>query len=333
MGDYFIKNKENIAMKKTVTSLVLFGLLLPIFGLVSSAKPPTSTEIYITLDDLWGRGCFDELDSYVSDIRNSWKNYLPVCLAYATYSYKCQVDVGEAISVLKNIRQSLNRDFVSASPVFMELLDSRILRYQKTADFRKNHGYTRERLLATIGPRKVDPEKRSKDWGDAMLYFNAPELYLSERGVVPANPESMMVTDSQLQKKERHDLLQSVGDDNVSIRTRKAAVKELVQKRADKGDLKQLARGLYEANMVYTYRETVKELASVGRDAVPVILEALNDSVASNTDKRCAIWALARVGVANQEVVQTLRSIAEDSDSTDGVSDYAKRALEYLKRR
>lgn len=319
-------------MKNAVTYLVLLGLLAPGFGLAADTQPPTSTSIYETLDDLWKQGRFDDLDSYVSELRSSWGDYLPARLAHATYSFKCQVDVEKALLILEELRAVLDRDLVFASPIFMDLLDSRILRYRKTAQFRSDNGYTREKLLTTIDPRKMDPTKRSKDWGDEMLYFNAPEVFLTEDGVIPAQPEDATIHDAAVMQKDDQELLQFLGDDNATLHTRKSAVRKLVQKRVERGDLKQLARGLDEANMVYTYRDTVEELTSVGGDAVPVILEALNDPASSNTDKKGAIWALVRIGVVDPEVIQSLRSIAEGSDRA-GVAGYAERALKHLQRR
>ena len=123
--------------------------------------------------------------------------------------------------------------------------------------------------------------------------------------------------------------MQSVGDNKTTMPLRRAAAKALAEKRASTGGLKELARGLDEANMVYTYRDTVEELAKVGRDAVPVALEALNDPARSNTDKKCAIWALVRIGVADPGVIQNLQAISTNADRAD-LAKYAQDALQYL---
>lgn len=316
-------------MKRIATYIVLLGLLFPVYSYSTDNKVPSSTVIYQTLNDLWKRGRFNKLDTYIADLRHSRGDYLPVRLAFATYSYKSHVDVDKAISELEEVRKLLTRDLLFASPIFMDVLDSRILRYKKTAQFRSDAGYTRTKLLTTIDPRKMNSSKRSKTWGDEMLYFNAPEVILSEQGVIPAYAEESMMPNTKLKQKDALELLQSVGNHKSSMSVRKTAVNELIKKRTAEGGLKELARGLNEANMVYTYRDTVKELEKSGTNAVPHVITALNDPIASNGDKKCAIWALVRIGVASPEVVQTLQATAENTNRSD-VAEYAQRALKYL---
>ena len=319
---------------KRITYIVLLSILAPVVAhAAGSSRPPSSVAIYETLEDLWSNRKYSELNTYVDELKRSWNTYVPVQLTLAIYSYKYGAQVEDTIGRLKAIRDKLNADIAASSPVFMELLDGRILRYEKTEQFYKESGITREDRMEQRNPLNKTAFKHSKHWVgvDEMLYFNAPEVFLTEQGIAPANPVEEATSDSKLKEKDAQDLLQSVGDDKESMCTRKAAVKELIRKRREEGSFKQLARGLNEANMVYTYRDTVEALTAAGSDAVPTVLEALNDPAASNTDKKYAIWALVRIGVATPDVMQTLRAMAEGSNRT-GVADYAERALEYLQR-
>lgn len=319
---------------KKITYIMLLSILVPVTSYAAgSSRPPASITIYETLEDLWGNRKYAELSTYANELKSSWDTYAPVQLSLAIYSYKYGTQVEDAIGRLKALRDRLNADIVVSSPVFMELLDGRILRYEKAEKFYRENGITREVRMKQRNPLKKTAFKHSEHWGgvDEMLYFNVPEVFLTEKGIAPANPVDEAISDSKLKNKDIQELLLFVGDDKVSMRMRKAAIKELILKRTEEGNLKQLVRGLDEASMVYTYRDTVEALVSVGHDAVSAILETLNDAVASNTDKRYAIWALIRVGVATPNVVQTLQTLAEGSDRA--VADYAERALNYLQRR
>ncbi|MDD4016852.1 MAG: hypothetical protein PHV28_02800 [Kiritimatiellae bacterium] len=82
--------------------------------------------------------------------------------------------------------------------------------------------------------------------------------------------------------------------------------------------------------MVYTYRDTVEALVKVGRDAVPIVLERLNDPACSNVGKKYAIWALVRIGVADPGVIQTLQTLSSDTNCV-GVAKYAQDTLRHFK--
>ncbi|MBU0677963.1 MAG: hypothetical protein KJ626_07575 [Verrucomicrobia bacterium] len=314
--------------------LLLLSVFLPLFVGAAEENPPSSTAIYQTLEQLWSSRKFTELTEYVHELRSSWDGYVPVELTLAIYSDQYGAQVEDAIDRLESLRERLGADVGAASPVFMELLDSRIIRYKKAQKFYLQQGISREQRLAERDPLKKTEFKHSKHWVgvDEMMYFNAPEVFLTEQGIIPAHPGESVTDDTGLKQKNAQQLLQSISDDQTTMDVRKAAARELVKKRATKGDLKEVAQGLDEANMVYTYRDTVEELAKVGREAVPGVLEALNAPSGSNTDKKCAIWALVRIGVADPDVIQTLQAISENADRAD-LAKYAQDALQYLQAR
>jgi len=135
----------------------------------------------------------------------------------------------------------------------------------------------------------MDTSKRSKDWGDEMLYFNTPDVFLTGQGVISANPAESTADISALKQNDASQLMQAVGDEKTPMPARRVAAKALVEKRAATRDFKELTRGLHEANMVYTYRDTVEALVKAGRDAVPFVLERLNDPAGSSGGKKYAI--------------------------------------------
>lgn len=317
-------------MKRDRTILLLMlTVLAPFFAIAEEANPPSSTTIFATLEQLWSNHKFVEVDAYVKTLEKSWSNYVPVQLTLAIYSDHYGGQVEETVARFKTLREKLNADVMAVSPVFLEFLDSRIVMYGKTQEFYQQHGVSRDERLAKRNPLGKSTFKHAKHWGEEMMYFNAPEVFLTEQGIIPAHPGESVPDDTGLKQKNAQQLLQSISDDTTTMDARKAAARELVKKRAAKGDLKEVARGLDEANMVYTYRDTVEELAKVGRDAVPGVLDALNDPSGSNTDKKCAIWALVRIGVADPDVIQTLQTISENADRAD-LAKYAQDALHYL---
>lgn len=320
-------------MKRDRTILfLLLSVFLPLYVGAAEVNPPSSTSIYATLEQLWGNRKFVEVDAYVKTLEKSWSNYVPVQLTLAIYSDHYGGQVEETVARFKALREELNSDVMVASPVFLEFLDSRILMYGKTQEFYLQHGVSRDERLDKRNPLVKSTFKHANHWGEEMMYFNAPEVFLTEQGIIPAHPDESVTDDVGLKQKNAQQLLQTISDEHTTMDTRKAAARELVKKRAAQGDIKEVARGLGEANMVYTYRDTVEELAKVGRKAVPSVLEVLNAPSGSNTDKKCAIWVLVRLGVADPDVVQTLQAISEKADLAD-LAKYAQDALQYLRAR
>ncbi len=315
--------------KNRASLLILLTVFLPFLAIAAETNPPSSATIYQTVEQFWSNHQYGQLAAYIDTLERSYSDYVPVQIVRAIYSYKYGAQVEDAIDRLRALRSRLQRDIAAASPVFMELLDSRILRYEKTKQFYIQQGISPGQRLTDRDPLKTTDFTHSEHWGDEMLFFNAPEVFLLEHGVAPVHPEEAATPDPKLKQKDTQELLQSVGDDKTTMPLRRATAKALVEKRASTGDLKELASGLDEANMVYTYRDTVEELAKVGRDAVPSVLEALNDPASSNTDKKCAIWALVRIGVADPSGIQTLQAISTNTDRAD-LAKYAQDALQYL---
>ena len=317
---------------------ILFFLIIlcahfPILAIAAEENPPTSATIYQTLEQLWSGRQYDELKTYIEMLDRSWGDYIPVQIAHAIYSYKYGAQVEDAIDRLNILRTRLQSNITIASPVFMELLDSRILRYEKTKMFYLQEGVSREKRLTDRDPLVKTEFKHSEHWGEEMLFFNAPEVFLSESGVRSAAITGRDETSVRAIEQIPGETLQGeVGDDQKSMPERKAFAQELVRRRGADGGVSNLVRSLRAGDNPYTYQDTVEELAKVGPTAIPALVEFINDPAHFPRDQKMAIWALVRIGVADPTVIQTLQTISANTDRAD-LAKYAQDALQHLQSR
>ena len=319
-------------MKRDKASLLI---LLPLFVLhcVSEAeeRPPSSAAIYDTLDQLWGSRKFTELTDYVQKLKSSWGGYVPVELALATHSENYGGQVEDAIERLTALRTRLQGDIAAASWVFMDLLDGTIQENEKSRDFFIQQGISREQRLAERDPLKKTKFKHSKEWGvsiDDLLYFNAPEVFLTEQGVRVAHPLEP-ATPPKLKQMATQQLLEYLLDYENPMIKRKACAQELVRRRAEAGPVSELVASLWGWDAGYTYQYTVKELVKIGPAVIPELIAYL-DKDDFYSDKEEGIWALVRIGVADPAVIQTLEAISSNGTPWRDTAKYAQKALQYL---
>lgn len=320
---------------RRVTSLsLLLTVFLPLVVGTAEEKPPSSTAIHQTVEQLWRSRRFAELSEYVQDLQRVWGGYVPVELTLAIYSSNYGGQVEDEIQRLKVLRSRLRGNMTAASPVFMELLDSRILRKERHQGLYLRLGISREQRLAERDPLKKTNFKHGEHWEavDEMLYFNAPEVFLTEQGVSVACPEPAAAPDPRLKQKDTEELLQSISDGEIPIIERKAFIQELVRRRGAAG-VANLVQSLWESDCGYTCKDTVEALVQVGPPAIPELIECINDAArAGSYSMEPAIWALVRIGVADPSVIKTLETISSDGDRAKLVklAKYAQDALEYL---
>lgn len=318
-------------MKRSRTTLLLLlSAVLPLLAIAAEVNPPTSTTIYQTLEQLWSNRQYDELKTYIETLDRSWGDYVPVQIASAIYSYKYGAQVEDAIDRLNTLRARLQPNIAASSPVFMELLDSRILRYEKTKKFYLQQSISRANRLTERNPLKKTEFKPSKHWGEEMLFFNAPEAFLTESGVRSAAIKDRVATavpslDQALVKTLQRD----VGDEKKPMAERKAFAQELVRRRVAEGGISNLVQSIRAGDSSYTYQDTVEELAKAGPSAIPALIEFINDPAHFPRDQKMAIWALVRIGVADAEVIRALQAVSAITDRADLVK-YAQDALHYL---
>ncbi len=317
-------------MKRIRTTIFIISLFLPLVNIKAKTNvPPTSSVIYKTLDELWGKGDFYEIDMYIDKLEERWGDYAPTQLAVAMYQFKCNVDVKKALSILENLDKSLSVDFISTSPVFFELLNSKIYRYKDTVRYYLKRGYTREYLQGKISPRKMVLSKRSKHWGEEMLFFNVPEVFITSDGVKYANVLNEPMQSKTLETFNKKDLSKVVCNDKISIVVRKEISQILIDYYATQGGVTNLVHHFRDGNIVYTYQDTVDALIEYGDDAIPVLIKYLNNYKYSVDSQKMAIWALARMGDASPAVIDVLQSITTNTSSSI-LSQYAKDAMKYL---
>ncbi len=308
---------------------LLVALCLPQIAGAIESSPPSSVVIYQTLDRLWGERKFDALDTYITRLEQNWRAYVPAQLARAIYSYNCEVDIEDAIKRLDNVQMALQTNIALASPLFIELLGSRILRYRDLAHWYSKRGLTRDRLLKIYAPREMDPSKLSEHWGDEMLYFNAPEVFVAESGVRLSAIDRITAAYPMLEQVSWQTLQREVGNKKIPMLERKSFAQELVRRRLAEGGVSSLVQSLKEADSAYTYQDTVEEIVKAGPLAIPPLIEFITDPVRFPRDQKMAIWVLVRIGVADPSVMQTLQAISADTDRAD-LAKYAQDALRYL---
>jgi len=319
-------------IKYRVVVSFLFALCLPrLSGAVEDNNPPSSAAIHQTLERLWGERKYGELAEYVHDLQNKWSTYVPVELTMAIYSYQYGAQVEDAIERLKGLREKLKSDIAGVSPLFMELLDSRIARYESIRQFYLERGISREQRLAERNPLKKTTFKHSKQWVgvDEMLYFNAPDVFLVESGVRPARKTCVATVEPSLKRTPSNTLLSKIGDHTQPMAQRKACAQELVRRRAADGGVSNLVQSLRAGDSSYTYHDTVEALVEVGASAIPELVRFINDPAHLPYDQKMAIWVLVRIGVADPDVIQTLQAVSSNTDRAD-LAKYAQDALQYL---
>ena len=324
-------------MKRDKASLLI---LLPLFVLhcVSEAeeRPPSAAAIYDTLDQLWGSRKFTEVTDYVQKLKSSWGGYVPVELALATHSENYGGQVEDAIERLTALRTRLQGEIAAASWVFMDLLDGRILQYEKSRDFFIQQGISREQRLAEADPLKITDFTDFEDgkyWAvfhEEMMYFNAPEVFLTEQGVRVAHPQEPATPDPKLKQMDTQQLLEYLGDYENSMIKRKACAQEMVRRRAEAGPVSELVASLRGWDVVYTYQYTVGEFVKIGPAAIPGLIADINQPITTSRTERAAIWALVRIGVADPAVIQTLEAISSNGKPWHDTAEYAQKALQYL---
>lgn len=313
---------------------LLIALCMPRLSGAVESSLPSSAVIYQTLDRLWGERKYAELDEYVHALQRKWSAYVPVELTMAIYSYQYGAQVEDAVERLNSLREKLNSDIAAASPVFMELLDGRITRYERLKQFYLEQGISREQRLAERNPLKRSAFKHAKRWVgvDEMLYFNAPEVFLTEAGVRSSGKGPTTTAVPSLAQAPVNTLQSEIADDKKPMAERKAFAQEIVRRRGTEGGVSNLVQSLRAGDSPYTYQDTVEELVKAGATAIPALIEFINDPAHFPLDQKMGIWALVRIGVADPDVIRTLQDISENADRAD-LAKYAQEALQYLQAR
>src|SRR5690606_3826513 len=121
-----------MTLTKRINSLLLavsLGLFLNPASATES-QPPAAMVICQNLERLWSQRRYAELDRYVGALHKEWKDYAPVALTLAVYSKHYGGQIEDSITILRRLRERLGADIEAASPLFLDLLDGRIDRYE-----------------------------------------------------------------------------------------------------------------------------------------------------------------------------------------------------------
>ena len=110
------------------------------------------------------------------------------------------------------------------------------------------------------------------------------------------------------------------------------SARKTIRRKPHAAGLREVAKGLYEAELLYTYNDTADEVVRAGPAAVPVILGLLNDPAQRISQKKFVIWPLVRIGNTRPEVLQTLQMLATNAAVSKDDRAYAERALRHLQQ-
>ena len=314
---------------KLIILLCLLNINLACRVQVVEKHPPSSAVIFQTIEQLWSTRKFKKLDKYIKELEKSWKGYVPAEIALAIYSYQYGAQVEGAIERLETIRDGLQNDIILASPIFMSLLDGRILRYNDIKNFYFKNGISREERLKERHPFKKTKFKHAPHWGEEMLFFNAPEIFLTGEGHQATVKEITTIENFVLEQIPEKTLLMDMCNEQIAMPERKVFARELIHRQAATGGISNLVQSFYAAYSVYTYQDAVDELVKSGEEASPALLEYINSLMHGSERPKMAIWALVRIGIADDEVIQTLQSITTHTIYPD-LAQYARDALQYL---
>jgi len=303
--------------------------LPPLFAMSADANAPSSASIHQTLEQLWSGRQYRELTAYVEGLERSWGDYAPILLARALHSYQYGAQIEVCIDRLHALRTKIQSSMVYASPIFMELLDSRILRYEKLQKFYLEQGITPEKRRAERDPLVKTKFIHSDHWGEEMLFFNTPEVFITPDGIKPARERPERLTNSVLERADMPQLIAILSNEENDMLYRKVASQEIVRRRAAKGGVAELVNSLRLSDMSYTSQDTADALVAIGRDAVPLIVNFMNQPQRYSGDQMLAIWVLVRIGIKDASVMQALQSVATNKRMF-GAQRYAKDAMQYL---
>lgn len=313
---------------------LIFCLTMSVISLSCTAEkeqpPPSMATIFATVNDKWSKKNYRYVKRYIERLKVAYCGYVPVKLIEMTEAYKFGGQVEKSIIKIEELSLCLDNNEFFVSPIFIDLLKSRKDRYASLANFYKQRGITKESRAKNENPLLMTSFQHSKKWGDEVLYFNAPEIFITTNGMVEVVPDDDFKLAKEALVMSEKEILLQVSLQKSCILTKKYLVKELVKRRAESDDVNEMLKGLTEGAMVYTYGETVKIMAKDGQRYIPSILMLLDGPSRYSDNKECYIWALMRMKATDERVLAALENISTGMKDRHPVKDYAKRTLEYL---
>lgn len=315
---------------------LIFAIVTGFSGLTSESKaselPPSMATIFTTVNELWSNKEYSKVKNYIEDLdgKFSGKGYVPVELIKSAFHSYWGAQVEISIRSLADLESSLYSDIYNVSPVFLELLTSRKNKISSSLRAYERCGYSKKYRLEKMNPVKSTSYKVPVYWIDELLYFNAPEIYVSPEGITEARAKEDFDLDGKFIGLSENQLLSHIQSNEYDFRTKKHIVFELVKRRMESKDERDLLKGLNEGASGYTYYQTVKALESDGGRYLPEIRKLLLNPPRFSDNKENFMWALVRMKATDKETLSLLQKISVNSQERPSVRHYAKRALEHL---
>ena len=319
-----------------IRSISIFVFTLGYIGMPCKARtdevPPSMVSVFTTVNELWSTKEYSKVKKYIENLDKEYfdKGYVPVKLIKSAFYSYWGAQVEESISSLNELELSLKSDIHNVSPVFLELLASRKKKIASSLQAYERCGYSKEKRLEKMNPVNSTSYKPPVYWIDELLYFNAPEIYITAKGIMEAPSKENFNLDNKYIDLNEKQLLFYINSKECDSLTKKHIVCELIKRRAESKDERDLLKGLNEASSGYTYYQTVKALESGGDRYLPVIRKLLLHPSRYSDNKENYIWALVRMKATDKETLSILQKISVNSQDRSFVREYAKRALSYL---
>lgn len=296
-------------------------------------QPPGSLEIFDTLNQFWVNQQYAEADAYVQELHSAWSNYLPAELTWAIHAHHFGARLEDCIERIQALKAILEKDIELAPPLFVDELADYIERQKNTLSFYESNGHDREQRAAKQNPldskAKFKPARRWLRMEDC-FYSLVPEVVLGDKEVWRKGdlPEPDKKHEG-LSDKELHWLL---GVDETTLTEKMAICRELTRRMKAEGGSEKVVKGFLGFNVAYLYPAMVASLVADPDEAIPALvafMDAPIDRYNPSMQRKMAIWALVRIGRADEEVLRVLEECrAAHPDDELGV--YAARAAEYL---
>jgi len=293
-------------------------------------QPPSSARIHFSLDKFWQNNNYQEVKTYVNELRKNYRDYVPFRITQIIENNKFGGQVELALEEIHELSTLLQQSKMFVSPVFTELLNARKERYASLANYYMHNKITKEYRAKNENPLLKSNFKHSNRWGDEMLYFNVPEIYITSNGEVRIVEVSddFILPRKYLNLSEK-EILCEINTEKCDILTKKYLVRELVKRRSDANNIDELLKGLTESSMVYTYGETVRMMAKNEKKYFLSVIALLHDS-SMIVNKPCMMWALVRMKSTDERVFLELDCIANRDNESKAVKEYAQATLSFL---
>ena len=299
-------------------------------------QPPGSLEIFDTLNQFWMNKQYVEADTYVQELHSTWSNYVPAELTWAIHACHFGARLEDCIERIQALKALLEKDIELAPPLFVDELGGYIGRQENTLSFYESNGHDRVRRAAEQNP--LDPKAKFKPsrrwlWMEDCFYSLVPEVMLGDeviwrKGDLP-EPDKKH---EGLSDKELHWLL---GVDETTLTEKMAICRELTRRMTAEGGSEKVVRGFLGFNVAYLYPAMIESLMATPDESVPALVAFMDAPINRynpTMQRKMAIWALVRIGRADEEVMRVLEE-CRAAHPDDELGDYAARAAEYLAKR